>query len=301
MHSYDLFILAIIGASLVWGAWKGLAWQVMSIGSIFVSYFVAANFYEPVAQNVVPRLFDVPPATARYIAMGMVYIGSSLVMWLGFNFVRDSIERFRLKEFDRQIGGLVGAAKGGLLSILITLFTVGVSEPNTRQAVFQSKSGGIIAQVLQAAAPMIPGDYRREIAPYVRKLEEGVQQEQGRDDYDDGNDRFPNEGDYDEGQYDDPQYQDDRYNEYDSYDSGDGYDSRDRDNDRRYDDRYGNDSYDDRGYEEERYDDRQAMEDDWEEGDGDGSVGGALIEKIGEIGKEMLEREFQKSRTGDRR
>jgi membrane protein required for colicin V production len=299
MHSYDLFILAIIGASLVWGAWKGLAWQVMSIGSIFVSYFVAANFYEPVAQNIVPRLFDVPQQTARYIAMGLVYVASSLVMWLGFNFIRDSIERFRLKEFDRQIGGLVGAGKGGLLSILITLFTVGVSEPNTRRAVFQSKSGGVIAQVLQAAAPMIPGDYRREIAPYVRKLEEGIEQEQGREGHGDYENRYE-----DEGNPDDPQYRNEPY----AYDDGrgtypdDGYsnDPRDRDADSGYDDRrYPRRRYDDEQYDERSYNDhRTAEEDDWEDREDDRSAGGSLLDTIGEIGKEVIEREFQKSRSG---
>lgn len=298
MHSYDLFILAIIGASLVWGAWKGLAWQVMSIGSIFTSYFVAANFYEPVAQNIVPRLFDVPAPTARYIAMGLVYVASSLVMWLGFNFIRDSIERFRLKEFDRQIGGLVGAAKGGLISILVTLFTVGVSEPNTVRAVFQSKSGGIIAQVLNAAAPMIPGDYRREIAPYVRKLEDGLEREQGRDDYNEYDDRYPNDG-----RYDNRQNPNDPYGESDSYEDGNQYDPGDRNSDPRYDRRPSrDDGYTDDRYDDRRYDDQASQdESNWEGSEDDRGAGGSFLETLGKIGKDVIEHELESSTRRGRR
>ena len=41
MQSYDIFMLAVLVITTIWGLWKGLAWQLASLGSIFLSYFVA--------------------------------------------------------------------------------------------------------------------------------------------------------------------------------------------------------------------------------------------------------------------
>ena len=49
MGIYDLMMLAILAGSILFGLWKGLAWQVASLASIFVSYFVALNFRGPLS------------------------------------------------------------------------------------------------------------------------------------------------------------------------------------------------------------------------------------------------------------
>ena len=56
--------------------------------------------------------------------MLILFLGTGLVVWIGFNLVSEMIERVKLKEFDRQLGALFGAAKGVLLCVLITLFSV---------------------------------------------------------------------------------------------------------------------------------------------------------------------------------
>src|SRR5262245_36460026 len=47
MQAYDVLMLIVLGLAIVWGAWKGLAWQIASIASIGVSYFVALHFRQP--------------------------------------------------------------------------------------------------------------------------------------------------------------------------------------------------------------------------------------------------------------
>ena len=34
MQAYDIFMLIVLALAIVWGAWKGLAWQIASIASI---------------------------------------------------------------------------------------------------------------------------------------------------------------------------------------------------------------------------------------------------------------------------
>ena len=50
-----------------------------------------------------------------------------MAIWLVFRLVSGLIDRVRLKEFDRQMGALFGAAKGVLLCVAITFFAVTLS------------------------------------------------------------------------------------------------------------------------------------------------------------------------------
>ena len=46
--------------------------------------------------------------------MLILYVGTSLVIWIAFRFVSDFIDRLKLKEFDRQLGALLGSGERGL-------------------------------------------------------------------------------------------------------------------------------------------------------------------------------------------
>ena len=49
MGIYDLLMLAVMVGCIMFGLWKGFAWQVASIAAIFVSYFVAMIFRGPLS------------------------------------------------------------------------------------------------------------------------------------------------------------------------------------------------------------------------------------------------------------
>ena len=44
--------------------------------------------------------------------MFVLYLLTSLAIWIVFRFISSVIERVKLKEFDRQMGALFGLAKG---------------------------------------------------------------------------------------------------------------------------------------------------------------------------------------------
>jgi membrane protein required for colicin V production len=168
MQAYDVFMLTVLGAAIAWGAWKGLAWQIASIASIGLSYFVAVNFRGPVSQ-----LFHYqPPEWNNFLAMLVLYLGTSLVIWVAFNLIRDFLEKVQLKEFDRQVGGLVGGVKGVLICTVITMFTVGLGTETQRQAVFTSRSGYYIAMLLQKVEPLLPAEYRQQVDQTIAQLEQ---------------------------------------------------------------------------------------------------------------------------------
>jgi membrane protein required for colicin V production len=167
MEIYDVLMVAILAAAALFGAWKGLAWQVASVGSIIISYFVALTFRGPVA-----AMIDAAAPWNMFLAMLLLYVGSSAAVWIGFNMVRGAINRFKLKEWDRQIGALLGLAKGGLLCILSTFFALMLLGPTQREQIIHSNSGYAIAVVIHNADAVMPKEVGELVGPYLEDFGE---------------------------------------------------------------------------------------------------------------------------------
>jgi membrane protein required for colicin V production len=164
MHPYDILMLIVLLGTTVFGAWKGMAWQIASLASVAVSCFVALRFH-PVAA---PYISTEEPWN-RYLAMLVLYLGTSLVVWILFRVVAGMIDRVKLKEFDRQLGAMFGAVKGILLCVTITFFVVTLSSSG-RDAVLSSKSGIYIARLLDKAHPVLPEGVHETLGPYLHEL-----------------------------------------------------------------------------------------------------------------------------------
>ena len=172
MQPYDILMLIVLAAAVAWGAWKGLAWQIASLASIALSYFVALRFRGQLASVITAS----PPWNV-FLSMLILFLGTGLVVWVGFNLVSELIERVKLKEFDRQLGALFGAAKGVLLCVLITLFSVALLSDSQRQAICNSRSGYYIALLLDRADMVIPHELHQVLDPYLNELDRNVPHE----------------------------------------------------------------------------------------------------------------------------
>ena len=173
METYDILMLIVLAAAALFGAVKGFAWQLASIASIVVSYFVAYRFREPLSHSIVAE-----PPWNRFLAMLILFVGTSLVVWVAFNMVRRTIDRMKLKEFDRQIGALFGLLKGGLYCTLITLFAVTLMGDGIREKIVASKSGRFIARHLDRSESVIPPEIHQFLRPYLERFDaefEGTQ------------------------------------------------------------------------------------------------------------------------------
>ncbi len=162
MQTYDLLMIAVFGGSILFGLWKGFAWQVASLASIIVSYMVARNF-----SGIVAGMIGGDPAWNRFLAMFILFFGCSLVIWILFGFVRGSIEQMHLRSFDRQLGTALGAVKGAVLCIIITLFSVSLLGENVCRTICTSRSGNYVAHALVRLHGIVPDEIRNFIGPYV--------------------------------------------------------------------------------------------------------------------------------------
>lgn len=167
MQTYDMVMLAVLGAATIFGFWKGLAWQIASLASLLVSYFVALRF----ADRIAPMVSEHAPWN-KFIAMLIIYAGASFGIWMVFRVVAGAIDRVKLNEFDRQMGALVGFAKGVLLCIAITFFAVTLLGQERRDQIIASRSGQYIVQILDKADTVAPPEIHEVIGPYIHKINE---------------------------------------------------------------------------------------------------------------------------------
>ena len=165
MQTYDVFMLAVLVLATLFGAWKGMAWQLASLASLVVSFVVAARF----SAELAPQISQQEPWN-RFVAMLILYAATSAGIWLAFRVVAGVIDRVRLREFDRQMGAFFGLAKGVLLCLVITFFAVTLSE-TARQGILATRSGHYIALLIEHATPVLPEEVRNVVGKYLDELD----------------------------------------------------------------------------------------------------------------------------------
>ncbi|RMF44201.1 MAG: CvpA family protein [Planctomycetota bacterium] len=167
MQAYDLLMLIVLATATILGAIKGFAWQVASLASVVVSYIVAYRYRMQVAEYI-----DADPPWNQFLAMLVLYVGTSFVIWVGFRMISGLIDRVRLKEFDRHLGAVFGFFKGLVYCLLITMFAVSLLGPKQQEAICQSRSGYYISLALDRSAGIMPREIHDVVGPYLAKLDE---------------------------------------------------------------------------------------------------------------------------------
>jgi len=170
MQIYDLVMIGVLIAAMVFGAWKGFAWQLASVASLVVSYFIALRF----SGTLAPHLSEQEPLN-RFLAMLLIYLVCGIVIWILFRMVSSFIDRVKLREFDRQMGAIVGLAKGVLLCVAITFFAVTLTEDPFRRSILTSKSGHYIGYVIDRAPLIMPEEIHGVLDPYLERLDEQLE------------------------------------------------------------------------------------------------------------------------------
>jgi membrane protein required for colicin V production len=166
MDWYDIAMLAVLGLATLFGAWKGMAWQLASLASLVLSYFVALKFSAKLAP-----VFGSSAPWNRFLAMLVIYLAISIVIWLAFRVVAKFLDRIKLRDFDHQVGALFGFIKGVLLCLAITFFALGLSDA-LREHILATRSGHYMALFLNKADAIMPPELHQVLDPYMNKLQE---------------------------------------------------------------------------------------------------------------------------------
>jgi membrane protein required for colicin V production len=160
MTPYDLAMIAVVVAGMIWGALRGITWQVASIASLVLGYLLAV----PLSSQLAPH-FPGAPIVARALAMLAVYVAVSGAIYLVAWSIRAILREWKFEAYDRHLGMILGGAEGAMLGTVITIFVVSLA-PQTRHPILTSPSGRVVAQVLNGFQPVLPTEISAELAPF---------------------------------------------------------------------------------------------------------------------------------------
>lgn len=167
MQTYDIIVLVILIAGVVWGARRGFARQLATMGSLILGYLVAVKFREPMAE-----LIELAHPWNLFTAMAVLFAGTSLAVWILFAMVKSGIEDKGLGNFDTQLGGLLGLAKAFVLVMVITLVSVVMVNETQRHAILDSYSGHHLCLLINRATGVVPTEWQQALQPYVDTYDE---------------------------------------------------------------------------------------------------------------------------------
>lgn len=160
MTYYDVAMVSVVIAGMVWGAMRGITWQVASIASLVLGY----GSSHALSGQVAPMLPG-DPVVARALAMLITYVGVSGGVFFAAWLVRATLRKMQFEAYDRHLGMLLGGMEGALLGMVATMFVVSLA-PQTRGPIFSSPTGKVVGQVMDSLGPVLPGEVRTVLAPF---------------------------------------------------------------------------------------------------------------------------------------
>ncbi|MBA2675199.1 CvpA family protein [Ramlibacter sp.] len=153
MAMLDWVVLAVLGLSLLLGAWRGLVYEVLSVMS-WVAAFVAAQWFAPRAAEMLPMSGS--GEAVRYAAgFVLVFIAALFACGLVAWGARKIVQAMGLRPVDRTLGAAFGLVRG--LVLVLALAVVVSMTPLQREPWWsEAKTADVSAAALRGLKPVLP-------------------------------------------------------------------------------------------------------------------------------------------------
>ncbi|MEY2727494.1 MAG: hypothetical protein RLZZ458_3361 [Planctomycetota bacterium] len=156
MNASQVVDLSVLGALLyctLRGASRGLLSQLAWVVALLLCF----KFSSTLSPSIEP-LIAVDPPLRQWIAMLVVYVVLCGGAFLAAGVVSSWMEKTKILNFDRHLGGLLGFAKGVVICMTIMYFLITIS-PSIRNVVGQTYSGygaAVILSYSQVLLRLVP-------------------------------------------------------------------------------------------------------------------------------------------------
>ena len=156
MAILDWVLIAVLVASLMLGAWRGLVYEVLSVMS-WIAAFVLAQWLAPDVASRLPMGSASEPV--RYAAGFVVVLvaaafAGGLIAWA----LKKLIEAIGLRPVDRTLGAAFGLARG---VVLLLAAAVVVNMTPLKGVVWwqESAGAGVLTVALKGMKPVLPEEF----------------------------------------------------------------------------------------------------------------------------------------------
>lgn len=162
MAALDWVFVALLLASMLIGAWRGLVFEVLSVLGWVVAFWVAQWFAADMAA-LLP--LDAVQGPVRYAA-GFVVVfvlaifGCGFVAWLG----KKLVEATGLRPADRTLGALFGVVRALVVALVVAV--VAQLTPLHEGVWWQeSRSAPVLSAALKELKPVLPPEFGQHLPP----------------------------------------------------------------------------------------------------------------------------------------
>jgi membrane protein required for colicin V production len=158
MGYVDGFFLAVLGVSLVLGAWRGLVYELISLSG-WVASFMAAQWWALAAADRLPLAGA--DGSIRYAAgFLVVFIGALFASAVVAVLAKKIVAALGLKPADRALGAFFGLVRGAVL-LLAAAVVILVTPLHSDAWWRESKGAPLLAAVLDGLKPALPEQFGR--------------------------------------------------------------------------------------------------------------------------------------------
>jgi membrane protein required for colicin V production len=157
----DYAVIGIAALSILWGGWRGVVREIISLAG-WVIAFLAANLFAGPASELVPQVLQNPQlrAAAAFIA---VFLVTLVVTTLFGVLLSKLVQAVGLGGLDRALGALFGLARAVLVVVALALLAGLTNLP--RQPVWkESLSGGALAYCGNALKGWLPPTFAERLS-----------------------------------------------------------------------------------------------------------------------------------------
>ena len=158
MGTLDWIFLAVVLASLVLGAWRGLVFELLSLVGWIVA-FVAARYGAAGMAQWLP-LGNSDPALQYAAGFVVLFIGVAFAWGLVSALAKRLIDSVGLRPVDRTLGAAFGLVRAALLLVVMTL-VVGYTPLQQSAWWQQSLMAPQLSAALQGFMPALPQELGR--------------------------------------------------------------------------------------------------------------------------------------------
>ena len=153
MASTDWILIAVLAASMVLGAWRGLVYEVLSVLGWIAAFLMAQWFALDVAQQLPMQNSD---QALRYAAaFVLVFIGSVFLAGLISALMKKIISVVGLRPVDRILGAFFGLFRGLILLLALSV-VVHMTALQDSEWWLESKGAPMLMTLLKGLRPMLP-------------------------------------------------------------------------------------------------------------------------------------------------
>ena len=156
----DYAVLIVLAASILWGVWRGLVHEVVSVAS-WVLAFLAANLLAGPIGEALPKSMLTPEARVL-VSFVVVFIATLVVCTVVGHLLSKMMKVAGLGPLDRTLGGVFGLARA-LVILLAFALVAGLTALPRQPAWRNSVSGASLAQGALAVRPWLPRSFAERL------------------------------------------------------------------------------------------------------------------------------------------